>query len=111
MLYHEEDYGEAESMSSTAPVLNIANADEEDIMLRESEGETSFYNFVYPTQFPLFQIPMEKKAMILPGMMFPWVLMSSSLTVRLIMTTMETRQILAMQDMTPEAWLFMPEPR
>ena len=96
MLYHEEDYGEAESMSSTAPVLNIANADDEDIMLQESEGETSFYNFVYPTQFRLFQIPMEEKAMILPGMMFPWVLMSSSLTVRLMMTTMETRQILAM---------------
>ena len=44
MLYHEENYEEAKSMSSTAPVLNIANADDEDIMLQESEGETSFYN-------------------------------------------------------------------
>ena len=54
MLYHEEDDKEAESMSSTAPVLNIANADDEDIMLQESEGEISFLIVVYLTQFPLF---------------------------------------------------------
>ena len=45
-------------MSSTTPVSNIATADDEDIMLQEFEGETSFLVFLLcPTQFPLFQIP------------------------------------------------------
>ena len=43
ILYHEEDDVKAESMSTPTPVLDIANADEEDIIiLQESEGETSF---------------------------------------------------------------------
>ena len=57
-LYHEEDHAEAESMSSTAPVSNIATADDEDIMLQEFEGETSFLVFLYvPLNFLCFRFP------------------------------------------------------